>query len=54
MISVMGYGFNGQGQTVLRDIPVCLQISLIACLSRKYKRLIFANVPTLITPVSCA
>ena len=40
--------------TVLRDIPVCLKISLIDCLSRKYKRLILANVPTLITPVSCA
>jgi hypothetical protein len=39
-------------RTVLRDRPVCLHISLIDCLSRKYKRRIFANVPTLITPVS--
>ena len=39
-------------RTVLRDRPVCLHISLIGSLSRKYKRLILANVPTLITPVS--
>ena len=47
-------GSRSHDLTALRDIPVCLQIFLIDCLPRKYKGLILANVPTLITPVSSA
>jgi hypothetical protein len=45
-------GSRNHVRTVLRDSPVCLHISLIGSLSRKYKRLILAKVPTLITPAS--